>query len=308
MFLDADTVDIGDIHLNEIEQLGDLVKFPVTHPSEVVERVQDVEVVLTNKVVLGRPELEAAKHLRLVCACATGVNHLDLGAAADLGIGISNVAGYSTVAVVQHTMALILNLATKVHRYSAEIERWPESPIFCRLDHPVIELSGKRLGLAGTGEIGSGVGRAAEALGMEVVAWAREGAVGATTQGWERLRKREFFASCDVVSLHCPLNIETERMINEETLGWMKESAFLINTGRGGLVVEEALAASLREGSIGGAGLDVLSIEPPPVDHPLLASDLENLLITPHSAWAAEASRQRLPSCREMRREERRRR
>lgn len=295
VFLDADTTDAGDINLGPIEALGSLTCHGVTAPDEVAERIADAEVVLTNKVVLGALEMEAASRLELVCVCATGTNNIDLAAARERGIGVANVAGYSTPGVVQHTLALLLNLATNIHRYAGEAVLWAESPIFCRLDYPIVELAGRRLGIVGVGEVGRRVGVGAEALGMEVVALGRVGQSQETTHaGWPRLSREIFFKSCHAVSLHCPLTPETECLINQKTLAWMPQGAFLINTGRGGLVDEPALVEALRSGSLGGAALDVISQEPPEKKHPLLDATIPNLLITPHSAWASLASRQRL--------------
>jgi glycerate dehydrogenase len=296
VFLDADTTDAGDIDLCSIERIGQLTCHGVTAPDEVAERVADAEVVLTNKVVLGALEMEAASRLGLICVCASGVDNIDLDAARQRQIAVANVEGYSTPGVVQHAVGLLLNLATNTHRYAGEAQLWAQSPIFCRFDHPVVELAGRRVGIVGSGRIGSGVGRTLEALGMEVVALARDPAqVGETTpQGWRRLGWQAFFSSCHAVSLHCPLTEQTAEMISRATLALMPRGAFLVNASRGGLVDEVALVEALHSGRLGGAALDVISREPPGLDHPLLDSTIPNLLLTPHCAWASRSSRQRL--------------
>ena len=205
-------------------------------------------------------------------------------------------AGYSTASVAQHVFSLILNLVTQCHRYAAEKALWADSPIFTRLDFPVVELKGKTLGIAGFGAIGSEVAKIGRAFGMQVQALQRGASSGhsADDEAPKRVPLQEFFETSDVISLHNPLTPATEGMINAESLGWMRSGSFLINTGRGGLVDEAALLAALSSGHLGGAGLDVLSVEPPPADHPLLAANLPNLLITPHTAWSALESRRLL--------------
>ncbi len=293
-YLDAATLDAGDINFAPLEALGELTLHRFTAPEQRVERCLACEVVLVNKVVLDRETLTAAQEaLRYVVVTATGTNNVDLAAADELGIPVSNVSGYSTESVAQHTLALLLNLATNVHRYAAEPEKWPQSPMFTRLDYPVFELAGKTLGIVGLGTIGARVAELASAFGMKVVALAREGSK-STSGPVPRLENEAFFRECDAISLHCPLTPENERFINAEVLKLMKPGAFLVNTGRGPLIDEAALAESLREGHLGGAGLDVLSVEPPPADHPLLGRDVPNLIVTPHSAWASLESRSRL--------------
>jgi len=295
VFLDAETVDIGDVRLGPVEALGMLTCHGLTVADEVAERIGDAQVVLTNKVVIGALEMEAASSLDLICACATGTNHIDLEAARERGIAVCNVAGYSTPGVVQHAVALLLNLASNVHRYASEAPKWAESPMFCRLDYPVVELAGRTLGIAGVGAIGSAVGKVAEGLGMQVVTLGRDEHSGqSTSEGWPRLPSTEFYRVCDAISLHCPLTSDTRHMINKASLARMRKGSFLINTGRGDLIDEAAVAEALRSGHLGGAGLDVLSIEPPPADHLLLDPSIPNLILTPHSAWASASSRQRL--------------
>ncbi len=288
-FLDASTV--GDIDLGHLAALGKLEAYPVTAPDELIERLQHASIAITNKVVIDEAALQQAPQLKLICIAATGTNCVDLGAAKAAGITVCNVAGYSTASVTQHTLGLLINLATGMNRYAGELSQWAQSPIFTRLDYPMIDLAGKTLGIVGLGTIGKSVARAAQGFGMNVVALSRDGA----QQGEiERLERDAFFAKSDAITLHCPLTPGTEKMMNRETLGLMKPSAFLINTGRGQLIDEDDLAVALKTGAIAGAGLDVLTAEPPPVDHVLLEPSLPNLIITPHTAWASLEARKRL--------------
>ena len=293
VFLDRETLDRGDVDFSALAGLGELEMYPITPRSERAARVQSAEIVMTNKVEIDGPVMDAAPNLQLIQVVATGVNNVDLEAARQREIAVCNVSGYSTPAVVQHTFALILNLATNVHRYGNEPEKWAESPHFTRLDYPVTELAGKTLGIAGLGAIGGEVARVGEAFGMKIIGLGREGSQGREGE-WPRVPRSEFFAESDVISLHCPLTPETQDLINADTLSQMKSSAFLINTGRGDLVVESDLIDALKTGSIAGAGLDVISAEPPGADHPILEQGIPNLLVTPHSAWSSRESRLRL--------------
>lgn len=292
VFLDASTLDRGDIDFAVLRDEGPLILHPISSATEAVERCTTAGVVITNKVPVGPELLAAAPDLKLVVSAATGVNQIDLDACREAGVAVANVAGYSTESVAQHTFALILELSTRVGTVNATVRRdWPASPIFTRLDHPLFELAGRSLGIVGFGTIGRAVARIGQALGMKVVALAREGS---DDSDIPRLAANAFFPSVDVVSLHCPLTPETEHLINADTLAAMQPGSLLINTGRGPLVDEVALADALRSGHLGGAGLDVLSVEPPPPDHPLLADDLPNLIITPHTAWSTREARRRL--------------
>ncbi len=293
--LDAITLDRqGDIDFAPLAQIGSVTFHMTTAPAEIPERVAGSDILLVNKVVLGPAEFDAAPNLKLLCVCATGVNNIDLAAARERGITVCNVSGYSTPSVAQHTLTLLLNLATSIHRYASEATVWPGSRFFCRLDHPVIELAGKTLGIAGAGTIGTAVGKVAQALGMRIQVLGRDGHMETTAEGWQRKQHAEFFATSHAVTLHCPLTPDTRHLINEQTLALMPKGAFLINTGRGDLIDEGALKKSLLDHQLGGAALDVLTKEPPPADHPLLDPAIPNLLITPHSAWAATESRRRL--------------
>jgi glycerate dehydrogenase len=295
VFLDRSTTDRGDLDFTALESLGRLVSYPTSTREETRGRLGSADIVLTNKAVLGPEEMDAAPALKLIQVVATGVNNIDLEAARARGLAVCNVSGYSTEAVAQHVFASLLNLATNVHRFAAEPERWATSPIFTRLDYPVTELAGKTLGIVGLGSIGRAVARIGAAFGMRVVAYAR----GASDSSGEipRLAPDEFFASCDAITLHCPLTPETRHFINATTLAKMKPGAILINTGRGDLIEESDLVAALRAGTLRAAAVDVLTPEPPAPDHPFLAAvaaGLDNLFITPHTAWSAVEARQRL--------------
>lgn len=295
-FLDSSTLTRGDLDFAPLEAFGTLILHPLTTSAEILDRCRGAEVVITNKVVLDAATIGALPELKLILVSATGVNVVDLEAATARGIPVCNVASYSTPSVAQHVASLLLALATNLNRYVAELDQWPRSPIFTRLDHPVVELSGKTCGIIGLGEIGAAFARIAEALGMSVQVLAREGSSNRRRPELPRFPLHDFFSTSDVVSLHLPLTEENLHMIDREVLALMKPTAFLLNASRGPLIDEDALADALRTGQIAGAGLDVLSAEPPPADHPLLAPDLrdKNLLITPHTAWLSRESRQRL--------------
>ncbi len=298
VFLDSSTLTTGDIDLTPLESFGKTQIHATSADEEITNRIDGAEIVLTNKAVLDVDVLSSpqAASLKLICVVATGVNNVDLETAREKGITVCNVSGYSTTTVAQHTIAMLLSLATNLHRYAAEAPMWSRSPIFTRLDHPVVELDDKLLGIAGLGSIGGRVGEIAQALGMQVQCLAREGSLNSRHPEWPRVDHETFFSTSDAITLHCPLTSETENMIDGETLALMKPSAFLINTGRGGLVHELALVEALKDKRIAGAATDVLSEEPPSANHPLLAAaqQLPNLIVTPHSAWTAHESRQRL--------------
>ncbi|WP_295802292.1 D-2-hydroxyacid dehydrogenase [uncultured Microbulbifer sp.] len=293
VFLDTLTMKLEELDTSGLEDVLDHWDyFETTAPAETAGRIKNADVVITNKVVLDRALIENAPSLKLICVCATGTNNIDLEAAEEKGIPVKNVAGYTGNSLAQHTIALILALATRWHQYSDDVRhgRWSQSPIFCRLDYPVMELAGKNLGIIGYGDLGKKVAALGEALGMHVLI--ADSFTGEQKPG--RVPVAKLLAESDVISLHCPLTENTEKLVNPDFLDSMKKSAFLINTARGGLVDETALIDALKAGDIGGAALDVLSVEPPPADHPLLDADIPNLIITPHNAWISRESRQRL--------------
>ncbi len=292
--LDRATLDRGDLDLAVLASMGDLTTFDATTPAEVGERIRDAQVVITNKVVLGREEIAAAPHLRLIAVAATGVNNIDLDAARAAKVAVANVAGYSTPSVVQHTVGSLLALAMHLREYDAAARTgaWAASPQFNLLDWAITEVAGKRLGIVGYGTIGKAVAHVCRALGMEVVAAASRPRV-AYPVG-ERQGLAELLPRVDVLSVHCALSAQTEGLIGVAEIAAMRRGALLLNMARGGVVDEAATAAALRSGQLGGAAFDVLTDEPPAPDNPLLAPDIPNLLLTPHTAWASREARQRL--------------
>jgi len=268
-----------------------------TAPGDVPARMAGAAVIVTNKVVISGEHIRANPQLRLICVCATGVNNIDMQAAAEAGIPVRNVTHYASAAVAQHTLALMLGLATQWHRYARRVEDgdWAKSPTFCLMDLPAVELAGKTLGIVGAGDLGTQVARLGEAFGMDVVlAQLPQRPPSTGTAPWRRLPWPEFLATGDFISIHCPLTPGTRGLFDAAALAQMKRSAFLVNTARGGIVDEAALLAALRAGRLAGAALDVLAQEPPPADHPLVAARLPNLIITPHNAWTSRECRQRL--------------
>ncbi|RBW48660.1 D-2-hydroxyacid dehydrogenase [Marinobacter sp. F3R11] len=293
-----DTATLGqDIDLAPLEQVtGPMVKYDATARDQVAERIRGFDTLLVNKVVLGREHFENCPELKTIAVVATGLNNIDLAAAKEHGIRVLNVTNYGRSTVAQHTMALILALATRLLDYDRDVRagRWAESDMFCLMGHPIMELEGRTLGIVGYGDLGQGVAERARAFGMNILLGARPGQPAGETDGYPRIPLDELLPQVDVLSLHCLLTDETRNMISTRELQMMKPDSLLINTSRGGLVDEAALAAALRTGVIGGAGFDVLTEEPPRRGNPLLAGDIPNLIITPHSAWASREARQRI--------------
>lgn len=296
VFLDADTLG-HDVDLSPIEKVaGDLVLHGHTTAQQVQERIRGFDTVLVNKVVLTRSHFEACPELGTIAVVATGLNNIDQQAAEDHGITVMNVTNYGRSTVAQHTMALILALATRLLDYDRDVRagRWADSDMFCLMGHPIMELEGRTLGIVGYGDLGKGVVERAKAFGMDILLGARPGQPTGERDGLPQVPLDELLERADVVSLHCLLTDETRNLIGERELAMMKSSALLINTSRGGLVNEQALADALRKGTIAGAGFDVLTEEPPRNGNPLLAGDIPNLIVTPHSAWASQEARQRI--------------
>jgi len=241
---------------------------------------------------LDATELEASRSLKLICVAATGANNIDLNAAKRANIAVCNARGYATASVVQHVFAMILCMITRLTKYQRDVHagKWQKSSQFCLLDHPISELSGKTMGIVGFGELGNAVAKLAEAFSMHVLVSARAGAV--VTEG--RVPLNSLLPRVDILSLHCPLVPETTGLIGATELALMKPGAILVNTARGGIVDESALAKALNKGQLGGACVDVLSNEPPTSGNPLLDYKIPNLILTPHIAWASKESRQRL--------------
>lgn len=292
--LDGYTVNPGDNPWTALAALGELVVHERSSPSDVLARAANAELLLTNKAAVSARVLEQLPKLRGVCVLATGVNPVDVLRATELGIPVCNVPSYSTASVVQHTIALLLELCHRVALHDASVHAgdWQRSPDFAYWRSPLLELEGKTLGVVGYGSIGRRVAQAARALGMQVCA-ARLGARAASDPDHvPRLSLDELFQHADVISLHCPLTSETAHLVSAVRLALVKPGTFLINTARGGLVDEVALRAALDSGVLAGAGLDVLSSEPPLPENPLLAA--KNCVITPHLAWTSLPARKRV--------------
>ena len=293
--LDGHTLNPGDLSWDPVRALGELAVYDRTQPADTVARAAGAAVVLTNKAPLDRAKIEALPALRLIAVTATGYNVVDTAAAQARGVLVCNVPEYGTPNVAQHTFALLLELATRtgLHAQTVRDGRWSASADWCYWDHPLVELDGLQIGIVGYGRIGRAVGQVARAFGMNVIAYRRHGpAAGDGGVRWADLDA--LFGESDVVSLHCPLTPDNARMVNAARLATMKPSAFLINTARGGLIDETDLAAALNAGTIAGAGLDVLTVEPPRAGSPLIAA--KNCVITPHIAWASRSARERLMS------------
>ena len=294
VFLDKEAVDLGDIDFSALDNsLAKWQYYPATRPEQVVERIAHAQVIISNKVVLDEQAILQAPRLKLICVAATGTNNVDLNAADNQGITVCNCQRYGTPSVVQHVFALLLALFTRLPDYHQAVRqgRWQTATQFCLLDYPIRELAGKTLGIVGYGELGRAVAHIAEAFGMQVLIAQRPGTV-EPQEG--RIPLHALLPQVDALTLHCPLTPETRGLIGEWELALMRRDAVLINAARGGIVDEAALAKALRLGALGGAGVDVLTEEPPAHGNPLLEADIPNLIVTPHNAWASRESRQRM--------------
>ena len=295
VILDAFTSNPGDLSWDAIEELGELTVYDRTNPEEVLERCTGSEIIFTNKVILNSETIEKLPELKYIGVLATGTNVVDLNFAKERGICVTNIPGYSTDSVVQHILALMLHFSSRVSVHNDAVQKgdWVNSIDFSFTLGTLNELSGKTLGIIGLGTIGRKLARVADAMGMEILA-AYQSSMDHLELPYEVewLPVDEVFALADFLSLNCPLTSETDKVVNAERLKKMKSSAIVINTGRGPLVDEQALADALNNGTIGGAGLDVLSTEPPACDNPLLSA--KNCVITPHIAWASREARARL--------------
>lgn len=293
VILDGFTANPGDLSWTALEEMGTLTVYDRTSPNETVVRAADAEIVLTNKVVIGRAEMEQLPKLRYIGVLATGYNVVDIEAAHELGITVTNVPAYSTESVAQMVFAHLLTVTNRTEHYAIQNRagRWSENPDFSYSDTLLTELAGKTFGIVGLGNIGQRVAQIALAFGMKVIALTSK-PVEALPAGVEKADKRTLFSTADVLSLHCPLTNDTRHLVNAETLGWMKPSAIVINTGRGPLVDDQAVADALAEGRLAAFCADVLTEEPPKADNPLLGQP--NAYTTPHIAWATIEARQRL--------------
>lgn len=293
VFLDAATM--GTSSLAPIEKEGDLTAWPNSTPEEAIARVGDCEVLIINKIKVNDRLLDAAPKLRLVCESGTGVNNIDVDACSRRGIIVRNVAGYSTDSVVQETFMHILNLLGNGAYFDDVVKSgtYSRSGLFTDYSRPFVEMADKTLGVIGLGTIGSKVARIGEAFGMNVIYYSTSGT--SHNRDYPSVSLERLMRGSDVISVHAPYNERTAGLVGEKELRMMKPKAVIVNMGRGGIVVEDALAKVIDEGVIGGAALDVYSIEPLPADHPLLHTrHPERLSLTPHIAWASVESRERL--------------
>lgn len=291
--LDGYAANPGDLSWDSIETLGTLTVYPRTPADKVVERAKDADAILLNKVILTKDVIDQLPQLKYIGVLATGYNVVDVAYARERGIVVTNIPAYSTESVVQMTFAHILNITNQVGHYAEEVRqrKWSRNPDFCFWDTPLTELSGKTLGIVGLGNIGMHVATIGRQFGMDVFALTtKESAM--LPEGIQKTTLEGLLSISDILSLHCPLTKDTERMINAERLKLMKPGSILINTGRGQLIDEEAVAEALAEGRLLGYGADVMTLEPPSEDNPLLQQP--HAYFTPHIAWASKEARSRL--------------
>ena len=291
VILDGHTTNPGDLDWEGLKKLGNLTVYNRTSSNEIVKRAIDCEAVITNKTVLTRKIIESLPNTKYIGLLSTGTNAVDIPAAIDNNITVKNVPAYSTASVAQAVFALLLELTnhTSTHNRACRRGKWAQQEDFCFTETPLMELAGKTMGLIGFGAIGKSVAKISNAFDMKTIVHTRtvKEHCNITHVTLDRL-----FKQSDIISLHCPLTKETEKIINVDSLAQMKKSVFIINTGRGGLIHEDALTYALNNDNIAGAGLDVLTMEPPKADNPLLHA--KNCIITPHIAWATFAARKRL--------------
>lgn len=292
--LDGYTLNPGDISWEGIEKLGDITIYDRTPVDKVIERSAGAEVIFTNKTPVSEEAINELTSLKFIGVLATGYNIVNTEAAKAKGVIVSNVPGYGTNSVVQMTIALLLELCLRVQRHSDAVMegKWARSSDWCFWDYPLVELSGKTMGIIGFGRIGRQVGDVATAFGMNIVGNSRHWTDQSQRKNFRWAEVPELLAQSDVVSIHCPLFPETKGLVNKESLMTMKKTAFLLNTSRGPIVVDEDLAEALNSEVIAGAGIDVLSVEPPSADNPLFKA--KNCIITPHISWATKEARIRL--------------
>lgn len=293
VILDGSTLNPGDLSFEELKAFGDVTVYPLTHSEEdTIRRIGDSQIVLTNKVPITQAVLDACPQIRLICVLATGYNVIDCEACARQNIPVTNVPCYSTAAVAQFTFALMLEICHQIGHHDRLVHdgAWCKSPKFCFWDTPQMQLAGKTLGIIGYGRIGQAVGQLAKAFGMKVMVTSRT-----RREDEESVDLDTLLAGSDFVTLHCPQTAATTGLINQQTIRKMKDGAILINTARGGLLDETAVAQALQTGKLGYAAVDVVSKEPMDAASPLLTAP--NCIITPHIAWSPRESRQRLLEC-----------
>ena len=293
VILDGYTLNPGDQDWAPVNALGKVTVYDRSSPEQIIERAIDADAVLVNKVVLNESILSQLPKLKYIGVCATGYNNIDIDSTNKHKIVVTNVKAYGPASVAQHTFALLLALVNHIELHSQSVLNgdWSASADFCYWKTPLVELAGKTIGLIGLGDIGSQVAKIALAFGMKVIAY-RKNPEQTQNQEIQMVSLEALFKQSDVISLHCPLTKETKHLINREKLSWMKPTSYLLNTGRGPLINEDDLAKALKDKIIAGAGLDVLSAEPPAVNNPLLSTP--NCVITPHVAWASYEARKRL--------------
>jgi glycerate dehydrogenase len=291
--LDGYALNPGDLSWSGIEELGDCTLYERTFADQTLERAAGADVLITNKTLLPAEIINQLPELKYIGILATGYNVVDIEAAKRRGIVVTNIPAYSTASVAQMAIALLLTIVHRVEYYTEQNRhgRWSANVDFCYTDFPLMELADKQFGVVGFGHTGAATARIAQALGMRVKVFTSKPAE-ALPEGMEKMGMEELFETSDVLSLHCPLNEDTFHLVNAERLSRMKPTAILLNTGRGPLIDEQALADALNSGKIQAAGVDVLSVEPPSADNPLLSAD--HCFVTPHIAWATAEARQRL--------------
>lgn len=290
-----DSKTLGDVDYNLLKKFGEVKLYDITAKEEVTERVKNANIVLTNKVVLNSDNLNGATALELICEVATGFNNIDINYARENKIAVTNVAGYSTNAVAQHTYALLLHLAEHVNYYDNFVKDgdYAKSPIFTNLNKPFYEIADKTWGIVGLGTIGKKVAKIAEAFGCKVVYYSTSGKN--SNSEYERVDFEKLLSKSDIISIHAPLNEKTEGLFNYDAIKRMKKSAYLVNMGRGPIVLDKDLAKALDEGLICGAALDVFAVEPISEDNPLTKiKDKNKIVMSPHIAWASVEARERL--------------
>ena len=291
--LDGYTVNPGDLSWDALKALGECTIYDRTLPEQIIDRAKDAEIILTNKVAIDGQLMSSLPLLKYIGVLATGYNIIDIKAAKERNIVVTNIPAYSTPSVGQMVFAHILNITQRVQHYSDEVHngRWANNPDFCFWDTPLIELLGKKIGLIRLGQTGYNTARIALGFGMKVWAYTSKSKLQLPPE-IKKAELEQIFRECDIISLHCPLTEQTNEFVNAKLLSLMKPSAILINTGRGQLINEQDLADALNNGKIYAAGVDVLSTEPPMPNNPLLTA--RNCYITPHIAWATSAARERL--------------
>lgn len=293
VILDGKT--LGELDFSKLKEFGEVTYYDTTKPEDVVERIKDANIVLTNKIVLNENNLKEAENLELICETATGFNNIDIVYARNNNIAVTNVAGYSTNTVAQHTFATVLSLYDKISYYDNYVKSgdYAKSGLFTNLNKPFYELEGKTWGIIGFGAIGKRVAKIAEAFGVNVIYYSTSGKN--SNSEYKRVNFDELLSLSDIISIHAPLNQDTQGLINYNALNKMKKSAILINMGRGPIVIEGDLAMAIDEELIAGVALDVFEVEPIKEDNPLTSiKNKDNLVLTPHIAWASVEARERL--------------